>query len=395
MTDLIHSVLLYLCWTVVIFRISALRSKNQRPLWFALLMLGLGMAMLQQSFGAEIQRITGVPRIQDLVSSLMAVGVATTLLTFAIRASQRDVSAPAPFRWVRAISCGVTVGTMVTTFLIVTFQRIPVRARFLPIPGTVSVHSLYWATYLTYMITVTGATTVLLVRVLSRADSWLVRTSITFLAVAVGTFIIFLTSRVVAAFTYSSSPMLFGVYISSIHTVGVAVGCSIAAFAPLLHGLSARRDINRLYPLWKELCTELPHVALYTPRPRLMDALIPRNSQLRLHRRLVEIRDGLLIMRDWATPADLRQIRTVITDTAISSDLIEPIVMACWVKVALAARRAGLPSTDKPLDLVRIGGADWESELNWLRNLAAAWSTATVARWASAVEERRLKDAVA
>jgi hypothetical protein len=38
--------------------------------------------------------------------------------------------------------------------------------------------------------------------------------------------------------------------------------------------------------------------------------------------------------------------------------------MACWLKVALAARRAELPSTDKPLDLVRVGGADCESELN-------------------------------
>jgi len=36
-TDLIQTVLLYLCWIVVIVRVSALRSRNQRPLWFALL----------------------------------------------------------------------------------------------------------------------------------------------------------------------------------------------------------------------------------------------------------------------------------------------------------------------------------------------------------------------
>jgi hypothetical protein len=389
MTDLIHSILLYPCWAVVILRIRALRSKNQRPLWFALLMLGLGMTMLQRSLRVEIERITGVPRIEDVLSSLMAIGVATTILTFAIRAFQRDVSAPTPFRNARAISCGVTVATMVTTFLIVTFQRIPTRDRFLPIPGAVTVHTLYWATYLTYMITVTAATTVLLVRVLSEEDSWLVRTPIAFLTVAVSTFIIFLITRIIVLFTYSSSSILFGTYISSIHTVGVAAGCSIAAFVPLLQGLSARRDINRLYPLWKELCTELPHIALYPPRPRWIDALIPQNSQLRLYRRLIEIRDGLLIMRDWAVPTDLHQIRTGITDTAVPSDHAEALVMACWLKVALAARRAGLPRTDEPLDLVRIGGDDWESELNWLRKLAAAWSISTVAQWASALEQRR------
>lgn len=124
---------------------------------------------------------------------------------------------------------------MVTTFLIITSQKIPVRARFLPVPGAATVHTLYWATYLAYMITVTGATTVLLVRVLSGADSWLVRTPI----VSDGRgwcILIFLTSRVIALFTYSSSSILAGIYISSVRTVGVAGGCSIVAFVPLLHG---------------------------------------------------------------------------------------------------------------------------------------------------------------
>jgi hypothetical protein len=255
----------------------------------------------------------------------------------------------------------------------------------------ITVHTVYWATYLTYMVTVTGATTVLLVRVLSEADSWLVRTPLVFLTAAVSSFVIFLITRVIALFTYSSSPILLGTYISSVHTVGVAAGCSIAALVPLVHGLSTRRDINRLYPLWKELCTELPHIALYPPRPRLIDALTPQNSQLRLHRRLIEIRDGLLIMRDWTVPSDLHQIRAMITDTAVPSDRVEAAVMACWLKVALAARRAGRPRTDKPLDLVRIGGVDWKSELNWLKRLAAAWATPTVAKWSSAVEQRRLK----
>lgn len=391
MTDLIHSVLLYPCWTVVVFRFSALRSKNQRPLWLALLMLALGMTMLQRPVGAQVERITGVPRIEDFLSSLMAIGVATTLLTFAVRACRRDGWAPAPFSRVRAVFCGLTVATMLTTFSIVTSRKIPVRARFLPIPGMVTAHSLYWAAYLTYMIAVSVATTVLLFRVLAEAKSWQLRIPLAFLAVAVGTFIIFLISRVIALFTYSSSPILFGAYISSGHTVGVAVGCSIAAFVPLLQGLSTRRDVDKLYPLWKELCTELPHIALYPPRSRLIDALSPLNSQLRLHRRLIEIRDGLLIMRDWALPDDLDQIRSVIAPAALPSDRVEAIVVACWLKVALAARQAGLPGADKPLDLVRIGGTDWQSELNWQRELATAWSTSTVARWASAVEQRRLQ----
>ncbi|MGP3924215.1 MAB_1171c family putative transporter [Streptomyces sp. 8N616] len=388
MTELIQLVLLWLCWAVVIIRVSALRSRSQRPLWFALLMLALGMTMLQEPTAQALLHLTGLPRIGNLVSSLMAVGVATTLLTFAARAYLADKLPRAPFRRLRLISCGMTVGTMIVTFSIVTFQRIPTRDRFLPIPGTFTVHSVYWATYLTYMLVATGVTSALLVVILWTVRSWLMRTPVLLLTVATSTFMVFLGSRVVAVFTYSAEPIKYGTYISSTHTVGVALGCSIAAFIPMIQGYTSWRNGNMLYPLWKTLCTALPQIALYPPRSRLVDVLLPQDSQLRLHRRLVEIRDGLLIMRDWVTSTDLDHIRAVIAEEEVPSDQAEAVITACWLKVALSAHGAGLPNTEQALDLVRRGGSDGESELSWLREVARVWSTPLVERCVSAVNAR-------
>ncbi|WP_343236468.1 MAB_1171c family putative transporter [Streptomyces sp. NEAU-S7GS2] len=389
MPELIKLSLLYPCWAVVVVRVSALRSREQRPVWFALLMLALGMTMLQEPTERAARHLIGLPHIVDLVSSLMAVGVATTLLTFAARSYLAGGSFRIPFRRSHLISCGMTIGIMIVTFSIVTIQRIPMRDRFLPIPGTFTAHSIYWATYLTYMLIATGITTALLIIIMRMVHSRLVRIPVTLLAIASIAFMIFLGSRVVAVFTYSTNPIEYGTYISSVHTVGVALGCSIAAFTPIIQGFASWRKVNILYPMWKGLCTALPHIALYPPRSRLVDALLPHDSQLRLHRRLVEIRDGLLIMHGWASRVDIDHILAVIAEEEVPRDQTEAVVTACWLKVALAAHRAGLPHADHALDLARRGGSDRDSELDWLREVANVWSTPLVERCVSAVNARR------
>jgi hypothetical protein len=43
-----------------------------------------------------------------------------------------------------------------------------------------------------------------------------------------------------------------------------------------------------------------------------------------------------------------------------------------------------------PLDLVREGGTDGQSELTWLRSVAAVWTDARTDRFATTVSETRL-----
>jgi len=288
-------------------------------------------------------------------------------------------------RW---MSCGLTVLVMITSFAIFTSGGETARPHFFPVPGTLSVLDVYWVVYLLYLGIATAATLVLLLRAFGRVRSWLVRTPVLLLVIGSAGFLVFIGSRFVAVFGGSDAAVALGTYVSSPHTIGVSLGCSIAAFVPLFLGLSAWRSGNALYPLWKSLVTALPHIALYPPRPRLMDALLPQNSQLRLHRRLVEIRDGMLIMNDWAQPSDLAAIEVFVSD--VPPELMNPMTTACWLKVAIAVHDAGLPMAVDPLDLVRQGGTDGESELQWLRAVAAVWADPRTDRFAVAVSESRL-----
>ncbi|TCO52649.1 MAB_1171c family putative transporter [Actinocrispum wychmicini] len=381
--DLIRVVLLCLCWPVVLLRVAAVRVADQRLLWFTLVMQGLGLTVLQTPVMLGIQRTTGVPRIESLISSLLASVVAVLLLMVALRISSSDtVSA----RWSRrmALYCGATAVVMVTTFTVVTVRHIPTRDRFLPVIGEFSAHTVYWIAYLTYMIVVSVWTTSLFWRQIRRVAAKVLKFALLALALGTTTFLVFLGTRVASLFSASPQLPAFGVYVSSIYSISVTVGCSLAIILPLSQGVASWWRRNRLYPLWRALCDASPHIALTPPRSRWRDALTLRDNRHQLHRRLVEIRDGLLIMREWITPATHDRIVAALAAERLPNR--DAAVTACWVRVALRVRANGVERVAKPIDLAGQGGVDTETELCWLTAVAKSWTSPVVARCAAMID---------
>ncbi|WP_342760893.1 MAB_1171c family putative transporter [Nocardia terpenica] len=389
MYEKVHLVLLILCSVVVLARVSAVWHPRQRPLWLALLMLGLGLAMIQPPVAREFHRLVGITNLESLASSLLAVGVATTLFTFALQTSRPDEYPSTPFPRLVYAWCILTAVTMAITFSMVTVEGIPTRARFLPMPDTVTVHTVYWATYLLYMIGVTTWAAILFWRCVPRIHTRLLRAAVLSLAIAECAFLGFLGTRVVAMFSPSAEMLPLGMYVSAVHSVDVIIGCSIAAVLPMKRSVANWWHCARLYPLWKELCHALPHITLNPPRPRLIDALTLHDSQLRLHRRLIEIRDGLLIMHDWITPEHLARIHATLRAEKLSEDRREAAATACWLRIALQAKEIGRARSKSSLDLVRRGGVDARTELRWLRKVADAWHSPLVADCARAIAASR------
>ncbi|MFD1052574.1 hypothetical protein ACFQ1S_46765, partial [Kibdelosporangium lantanae] len=169
------------------------------------------------------------------------------LLTVALRVS----AFPGERRWSRvmALYCAATAVTMVTLFWIVTADHIPTRDRFLPVMGTFTAHTAYWIVYLTYMLVVTSWTTFLFWRQILRVAAKVLRFALFALAVGTTSFLVFLGSRVVALFTTSPQVMTFGVYVSSVYSISVTVGCSLAIIMPLSQSVVQWWRANRLYAL--------------------------------------------------------------------------------------------------------------------------------------------------
>lgn len=66
--------------------------------------------------------------------------------------------------------------------------------------------------------------------------------------------------------------------------------------------LTTHRNLRRLYPLWALMYQTEPGIALDPPRSALVDALRLRDLDLRLYRRIIEIRDGRLALTPYLDP---------------------------------------------------------------------------------------------
>lgn len=140
-------------------------------------------------------------------------------------------------------------------------------------------------------------------------------------------------------------------------------------------GRSARNTLAlwRLRPLWRYLIQTVPHVALIKPG---MQSLVffggPRKIYLQLYRRVIEIRDAILILHDYVRPEIVGQARQHVTAHDLPEDQVEPAIIACWLAAARQAKAQGTPPHPNSLTAVARQGDDLSSEINFLLKIARA-----------------------
>lgn len=150
----------------------------------------------------------------------------------------------------------------------------------------------------------------------------------------------------------------------------MAAGAALPLVLDTARMVRDMRVLWRLYPLWHDLVAEVPHVALGRPQPRIRDLVgTPRTTYLRLYRRVIEIRDAMLILRDYVTAETVAQAREHVPD---ADD--QAAVTACWLEVARRAKADGAEPEPNPLTFTELDGDDLDSETAFLLAVADARS---------------------
>lgn len=145
---------------------------------------------------------------------------------------------------------------------------------------------------------------------------------------------------------------------------GLAVPLVMTA-ARTVRNLVALWDLS---PLWRDLVRAAPHVALTTPRSRLLESLgsVPRSS-LRLYRRVIEIRDAILVLRDYADAGTVRRAERHIRALDLPADDVQPAITACWLEFARQAHARRAATGTSPPEFATSGGQDLDGEVRFLR----------------------------
>ncbi|RSM40007.1 hypothetical protein DMA12_28215 [Amycolatopsis balhimycina DSM 5908] len=130
--------------------------------------------------------------------------------------------------------------------------------------------------------------------------------------------------------------------------------------------LSRYRLYRRLSPLWTDLYRADPEIALDPP-----GAVALGNLKLRLYRRVIEIRDGLLALHPYRDPMVAVAARRGAQRAGLAGRSLEAEVEAAVVAEALLARARGAAPRE-PAAVVS-GGGDLASDTTYLRDVADAY----------------------
>ncbi|MEV7359254.1 MAB_1171c family putative transporter [Kitasatospora sp. NPDC088264] len=152
-----------------------------------------------------------------------------------------------------------------------------------------------------------------------------------------------------------------------------------AAHAAVRGWLRAHRRYRALAPLWRDLHTVLPEIAL-APASRL-PLLPPRDPQFALYRRIIEIHDARLILRQHLDPRTPRWLAAAASRFPPSAARAGATAEAAALAAALERAAAGArPNPDTPrtapaAEPPHALGQDLESEADHLAHLTRVYAT--------------------
>jgi hypothetical protein len=394
-------------WATVLAQFPSHRNVPlRRAVWYTMVLLAAIGTLNLPAIGTRLDAATGLANLADVAQHVLAIATAT----LGRYCAEQVLGAVRPRTgWSRRLQTALPTATAAA--LLVLFALSPARthpidtALYTDFPMQYAAHPgvfAYWLILAVYL----GTTFALIGRLAWRYGRRAGRTplgcGLVLIAAGMvaglcylgyGTSVVAARAAGVGGSFISTSPAiiqgLFGALI-----VLVAVGSFLPAsgYCPLIRRVAAYWSLRQLYPLWAGLCQAVPGIAL-DPVPAWADRIDPRDLQVRLYRRVIEIRDGYMAL----IPVDVPGIEDLVRAASGPHELsaADRATLAAATQLELARRAelrgdprlsagAGLPRANREF----LAGDDLDSEVRLLRTVATNWTTVT--RTAERVERDRL-----
>ncbi|EST33757.1 MAB_1171c family putative transporter [Streptomyces roseochromogenus] len=355
-------------WICVVLRApAAIRSYEQRILWLAVTTAGLAMTLNLQDISGAVRDVFGPTHLVDLAANLCGVLSSAAVLDFAMVATAK--------RWSRRLLYTSATGVM-TVLSFIDLTSGPHGRHLVTSPAGPTPTAVFWWITVATHLTADTVCVWLLLRHGRHGASQPLKTMLALFALGTAFSGAFWSGYLLLLIGYSSHlpgllPILMGLH-------GLLRAAALAI--PTFRAATKARTCWHLWPLWRELVDAVPHIALAKPRPRLVELLWPRGSwRLTEYRKIIEIRDAVLVLRDYITPQLAQLARGHIgTSAALTPDRAKAALVACLLKEACSARLAGRPPEAQSIGLTAIGGDDLAEETEFLLEVARAYASPLV-----------------
>ncbi|MBB2943727.1 hypothetical protein FB565_003456 [Actinoplanes lutulentus] len=333
-----------LFWVAVLARLPSLLDPRRRVLCANLLACALAITVALPAVAAG--------RPAPVAAHLLAIVAAHLLLRFVSL-----ITATGHGRFQSALTGGVLV-----------LLTIEASGRVLSAAPRITENTAYWVTFEAYLAVVLllGARACVIIG--RAAPAGLLRRGL--LTMAAGILLIFgyasTKAILVATAPWQSAawePWLVG--LRSAGAVLYVAGGAVPAAARLGTVLRAYRMLLILRPLWSAMRDAFPEVVLMRPARAALEMTGEAGVRLRLYRRVIEIRDGLLALRPYLVLPDL-----VLPDADGCTD--PAAAEARRIAGALRRRADGEPPAAAPGRWAHVG-PEMADEIAWLSRVSQAF----------------------
>lgn len=162
------------------------------------------------------------------------------------------------------------------------------------------------------------------------------------------------------------------------HIDGAAAACiAIGAIVPVLNATGdAYRTLcvyRKLGQLWRDMTNTAPNVVF--PHRSRVRRLLTIPGQLALYRRVIEIRDAIIILRNYTRPEVVQAAERHVAQADVAEDHRNAAITACWLATAQDRRRHGYPAQAQTLAAVSTGGDILAQETDFLVQVANAYKS--------------------
>jgi hypothetical protein len=165
---------------------------------------------------------------------------------------------------------------------------------------------------------------------------------------------------------------VLGPAFDALRTAGAIIGLAgavVPATGWVRSVAGSYRSLRVLRPLWQIMRQSFPDIILFSPRRALFERFGVDDVHLRLYRRVIEIRDGMLVLRDYL-PADAAAEASAFLDIRHTPRRDRAaLAEACCIALALHRLRSGERSHDGGSRWAHVG-ADLADEVRWMRKVS-------------------------
>jgi len=295
--DTLEITVLIAFWAFTIWRFITPQSARGKAVRLTALLVTLSVTFNRREISFATDQILHVPDISVPLKNLATVAASAGMVHIVGIMSTTPSTGARLRRWVYAL-LAATGATMIILFILV--PRSPARGDFVAEHAGTPLVTAYGVLAQLGLAVGLLCCLVLFRPAARRAEPGLLRTGLHLLSAGAVVGLLFMANRVLFQVSHAmGSTALDGTPAMNVSRsllggmlLLFAAGISLPALSGLRRWTSRYLALQRLRPFWLTVTTAVPSVVLGDPPTRLEDLLAVRSVQLRLYRRIIEIRDA-------------------------------------------------------------------------------------------------------